>query len=100
MKRKPKAVAQRDRDEGEIPELTAEDFKRARPAREVLPKIFPPKVAAEMLKPRGRPKTAHAKVSVTVRYSREVLEYFKATGPGWQTRMDEVLKKWVARQPS
>lgn len=100
MKHKPKAVAQQEWDEDEIPELTAEDFKRARPAREVLPKIFPSEIVAEMLKPRGRPKVENAKVSVTVRYSREVLEYFKATGPGWQTRMDEVLKKWVARQRS
>ena len=98
MTRKPKHITQEDWDDGEIPEITREDLKRARPAREVLPKIFPPKVAAEMLKPRGRPKAPQTKLSVTVRYSREVVEYFKSTGTGWQTRMDEVLKKWVARQ--
>jgi uncharacterized protein (DUF4415 family) len=32
---------------------------------------------------------------VSVRYSPEVLAYFKSEGPGWQTRMDEALKQWV-----
>lgn len=38
------------------------------------------------------------KILLSVRYSPEVVEYFKATGEGWQARMDEVLKKWVARR--
>jgi uncharacterized protein (DUF4415 family) len=33
---------------------------------------------------------------VSIRYSPEVLEYFKAAGPGWQVRMDEALKEHVA----
>ncbi len=47
---------------------------------------------------RGRPKTGNAKQLVSVRYSREVLEYFKATGDGWQSRMDSVLRQYVTRQ--
>ncbi|MBE2258868.1 MAG: BrnA antitoxin family protein [Candidatus Accumulibacter sp.] len=35
------------------------------------------------------------KVAVTLRYSREVLEYFKGTGEGWQTRMNEALREYV-----
>ncbi len=35
------------------------------------------------------------KVLLSVRYSPEVVEYFKATGEGWQTRMDEALKEWM-----
>lgn len=100
MKRKPSNISQQDWDDGEIPELTRADMKRALPAREALPKIFPAKVAAEMLKPRGRPKAPQTKLAVTIRYSPEVVAYFKATGSGWQTRMDEVLKKWVTRQRS
>ncbi|MCC8998490.1 MAG: BrnA antitoxin family protein, partial [Candidatus Contendobacter sp.] len=38
------------------------------------------------------------KQTLTVRYSPEVVAYFKATGQGWQTRMDEALKEWIARQ--
>ena len=47
---------------------------------------------------RGRPKSENKKLLVSVRYSREVVEYFKSTGDGWQSRMDEVLRKHVARQ--
>jgi uncharacterized protein (DUF4415 family) len=36
------------------------------------------------------------KVLLSVRYSPEVVDYFKSTGEGWQTRMDEALKEWVA----
>lgn len=38
------------------------------------------------------------KVLLSVRYSPEVVDYFKATGEGWQTRMDEALKEWMASQ--
>jgi uncharacterized protein (DUF4415 family) len=36
------------------------------------------------------------KVLLSVRYSPEVVDYFKSTGEGWQTRMDEALKEWLA----
>lgn len=94
MKRKPNP----ELIDGENPEWTEEDFKRARRAREVLPEIFPPEVAAEMPKPRGRPKKARSehKVLLSIRYSPEVVAYFKAQGRGWQRRMDEALKEWMA----
>ena len=46
---------------------------------------------------RGRPKSASTKQLVSVRYSREVLVYFKSTGEGWQSRMDRVLREYVTR---
>ena len=46
---------------------------------------------------RGRPKSDNKKLLVSVRYSPEVVAYFKATGEGWQSRMDGVLLKYVAR---
>jgi uncharacterized protein (DUF4415 family) len=46
---------------------------------------------------RGRPKSGNAKQLVSVRYSQEVLNYFKATGEGWQSRMDGVLRQYVIR---
>ena len=46
---------------------------------------------------RGRPKSASTKKLVSVRYSPEVLAYFKATGEGWQARMDGVLRDYVTR---
>ena len=42
---------------------------------------------------RGRPQTANPKISTTIRLSPEVLEHFKAGGPGWQSRIDEALRK-------
>jgi uncharacterized protein (DUF4415 family) len=48
---------------------------------------------------RGRPKLANKKQLVSVRYSPEVLQWFRATGPGWQARMDEALKAHIARKP-
>jgi uncharacterized protein (DUF4415 family) len=45
---------------------------------------------------RGRPKSENKKLLVSVRYSPEVVAYFKATGEGWQSRMDGVLRQYVA----
>jgi len=47
---------------------------------------------------RGRPKSANKKLLVSIRYSPEVVAYFKSTGEGWQTRMDTVLRRYVARR--
>jgi uncharacterized protein (DUF4415 family) len=46
---------------------------------------------------RGRPKSENKKLLVSVRYSPEVVAYFKSTGEGWQSRMDGVLREYVAR---
>jgi len=44
---------------------------------------------------RGRPESESRKILLSVRYSPEVVAYFKSTGKGWQKRMDDVLKEWV-----
>lgn len=46
---------------------------------------------------RGRPKSASTKQLVSLRYSPEVLAYFRGTGEGWQSRMDGVLREYVLR---
>ena len=46
---------------------------------------------------RGRPTSDNKKLLVSVRYSPEVLTYFKSTGAGWQSRMDGVLREYVMR---
>ena len=78
----------------ENPEWTAADFKRARSADETLSKellsVLPGKPGK-----RGPQKTPRKEL-VTVRYSRDVLQYFRKTDAGWQTRMDEALKEWVS----
>lgn len=44
---------------------------------------------------RGRPKAAVTKERITIRLSQEVVEQFRASGDGWQTRMDSALKEWL-----
>lgn len=46
---------------------------------------------------RGRPKSENKKLLVSVRYSPEVIAYFRSTGDGWQGRMDGVLSEYVNR---
>jgi uncharacterized protein (DUF4415 family) len=91
MKRKPNP----QKVDRENPAWTKETFARARKARDVLPEIFSPKTAAKMLKSRGRPKSGNARTSISLRLPPETLARWKATGPGWQTRMAEALSKVV-----
>jgi uncharacterized protein (DUF4415 family) len=84
-------------EEGEVRTLTAADFRRMRPAREALPKMIGAKAAAELLRPRGRPPKENPKAQVTLRLDTEVLEHFKAGGPGWQTRINAVLRRAAAK---
>jgi uncharacterized protein (DUF4415 family) len=53
-------------------------------------------VAAKRKPGERGPQRTPTKQLVSVRYSPEVLSYFKASGAGWQTRMDEALKQWVS----
>lgn len=46
---------------------------------------------------RGRPLGSGKKVQVTLRIDSDVVERFKASGAGWQTRMNDVLKSWSKR---
>lgn len=73
------------------PEWTAADFARAQPAAEVLP---PHLLKIMGIKPRGK-QVAPTKQAVTVRYSPDVLAAFRATGAGWQTRMNDALRDWL-----
>ena len=79
----------------ENPEWTTEQIAKARPASEVLPELFGTQVAQEMLKPRGRPRATHPKERINIRLSHDVVTHFKASGDGWQTRIDTALKDWV-----
>jgi uncharacterized protein (DUF4415 family) len=56
-----------------------------------------PKQLKAMVPLRGRPKSDSKKLLLSVRYSPEVVEYFKSTGDGWQSRMDGVLREYVER---
>lgn len=67
---------------------TDEQLARARPFAEALPEL------ARTLRRSagGRPCSADPKVAVSIRLDREVVEKFRATGPGWQSRINEALR--------
>jgi uncharacterized protein (DUF4415 family) len=48
---------------------------------------------------RGRPPAATTKERITIRLSREVVEAFRTTGHGWQTKIDSALKDWLQTHP-
>lgn len=73
----------------ENPEWTEADFAAARPAREVLGDDF---VDAHERNPGGRPRGSN-KQMVTLRLDRDVVDRFKAAGPGWQSRMNQKLRE-------
>lgn len=78
-------------DDGEVRELTAADMRLFKPASEVLPLTLQKTLG---MRPRG-PQKAPTKVSTTIRLSNEVVQAFRATGDGWQTRVDAALKDWL-----
>jgi len=43
----------------------------------------------------GRPAGSGSKEQVAIRFDKDVLEAFRATGRGWQTRMNDALKAWL-----
>jgi uncharacterized protein (DUF4415 family) len=72
------------------PEWTEADFNRAKP-----PEHLPDQVLAafpETAKRLGRPPGS-TKQAVSLRLDRDVIEKFKATGPGWQSRINEALRR-------
>ena len=85
---KKKGYSARDlRDVSDNPELTKEDFAKAKPFAEALPEL-----AASIRKGRG-PNKAPTKKLVSLRLSGQVIDAYRAKGPGWQSRIDADLRK-------
>ncbi len=51
------------------------------------------------MRPLGRPRSQTPKIPVTVRLDKTVVDYFKASGRGWQTRLNATLADYVGRRP-
>jgi uncharacterized protein (DUF4415 family) len=68
-------------DPDDAPELTQDYFERADVYR------------GEKLIRRGRPPSEHPKEAIKLRVDPDVLAYFRATGPGWQTRINDALRR-------
>ena len=73
------------------PEWIDEDFARARPIEEA-----PEAIRKTFAKSRGRPKGSvkvEAKQAISLRLDPDVLAYWRSTGPGWQSRINDALRK-------
>ena len=104
MARRKAAVAQADVDEAEEaaiqagiardpenPELTDEQLAAMRPACEVLPPLL-----FKALSRGGRPRSPNKRVQVTLKLDPEALAAFRATGPGWQGRINDAIVRGAA----
>jgi len=74
-------------DDGEVGDLSEIDPSAFKPLTS-LPKSLQAKL-------KGRPKAAITKQRITIRLSPDVVETFRASGDGWQTRIDAALKEWL-----
>ncbi|WP_324740498.1 BrnA antitoxin family protein [Tsuneonella sp. CC-YZS046] len=74
------------------PEWTKEDFARARPADQVHPKHVLNALVRKPGRPAGSTKP-DAKQLISLRLDKDIIAKFKAGGPGWQSRMNEALRK-------
>lgn len=80
-------------DDDDAPILTPEMMRRARPAGET----FSDKALSAFKRSPGRPKADRTKTMVSLRLDPEVLDHYRATGPGWQSRINAVLLKEVRK---
>ena len=91
MRKKPRHIAQADWDAVDVPPLTNEELASMRPLREVFPDLA--EYAAKRKRGQRGPQQAATKKPVTIRIDRDVLARYKASGPGWQSRMNKVLRR-------
>ncbi len=78
-------------DNDDAPELTEELAKRLRPASEMLPPELYAALTARKPGQRGKQKSP-TKQGIYIRLDAEILQHFKATGAGWQRRINDFLR--------
>ena len=76
----------------DAPELDDDWFARARPAAEVHPELV-----EYSLRKRGKQK-APVKERITLRLDADIAAHFRSTGPGWQTRLNNMLRRTIFQQ--
>ncbi|MHB1014353.1 MAG: BrnA antitoxin family protein [Desulfurivibrionaceae bacterium] len=83
-------------DPDDAPELTGEEMDRG--VWRIGDKVVSPEKGkaafAEALR-RGRPPVDTPRKAINIRLSQDILDTFKATGKGWQTRVNEALREWL-----
>lgn len=85
---KPPHIPQEDWDAVNVPELTDEDFAQAKPFK----KVFPEQYASWMKSKGGRPPVESPKVHIGFRLAADVVKGVRATGPGYNARVERVLR--------
>src|SRR5689334_18078083 len=91
-KRSPSKPRRTDPDDG--PTLTRDMVRRGQLS--IGGKVIRPATGVLVLDRRGRPRMANPKQAVKLRLDADLLAHFRATGPGWQTRINAALRK-IAR---
>lgn len=74
------------------PEWTAEDFRKARPFSDVFPDLAAS--LREEIRKRGPTRTKEA---ISIRLDMDLVEKLRATGPGWQSRVNDALREWLEK---
>jgi len=87
----PSDISQQDWDAVDVPEATAEDFARARPFKEIFPEQY------KAWKRMGRPPVESPKVHISFRLASDVVDGIRATGEGYNARVEKVLRDALKR---
>ena len=90
--KKPAHISKEDWDAVDIPEVSDEEFARAKPFSEVVPEVY-----EAWARGRGRPPVETPKVHVGFRLAADVVSGIKATGRGYNARVEKVLREALAK---
>lgn len=91
--KKPRHIKQSDWDSVDSPPLDAKALKKMRPAKQVLPAAFVKAVEEGRV---GRPKSAHPKRAISLRLDDDLVKALRASGKGWQTELNALVREAVA----
>ncbi len=88
--RKPDHISQEDWDSVDSPPLTYKQLNSMKPIESVMPSAFIKAVQEGRV---GRPPKADKKQVISLRLEPDVIEAYKATGKGWQSRISDILRQ-------
>lgn len=79
------------------PEEDAQITKAAHQDPDSIPYTDEEWKTVQPIRGRGRPAGSGNKVATSIRIDRDIVEAFKGTGDGWQTRMNDALRDWARK---
>jgi len=88
--RKPRAISQADWDAVDSPALDAATLQRMKPVQQAMPEAFLQALREGRI---GRPKAAHPKRAISLRLDEDIFMACHASGRGWQTRINTLLRE-------